>query len=545
MLRNSLVADGTLDLRSSLSAEEGSASHAAAALRSSYSSAVPVYGDEEFSAVPKAANAPEALSEHAGTGTRVLNRRCGETHFYNYGREGEMGRAKAKPPASDATNARVGAHAFNNKTKGRAGSGVRAHGFRSGVDDDLRAAFARPAASSAPADAPTGGDAGPFSGAAGCVSTQIASEEPALRFVAPVDTPLDARPKVGSQDNCRAPQVERVVFAGVNTSRREQLDGKRAEDDAAGQSTHALGKGEPLLAGPGGPSAAHPATEGLYPGAVGPLFENAAPPATRQASDSKVRAQPRFRSSAGASTPEIALAEPWLKQEQPPKPPTEELFDRGAGLGTKSIALQDPLARCDAGVGKRRGGTHVPQFAEVVFDGRAAEHDNGLSASLSKGAAFSKGAGLDSHQRSVRDPYLVGDKVSLKPADASTTWKSQVDEILFGRDTDGSGSIEDVDAKLVSSPHFAGAAGVSSFRRAYEAPEHQVEWNTKLEGSDRIGKAKKKRAQPGEQGRHAEHLASKGLAHWMGNARAPDSAPGRDEEWKPGAFKGEWHYGGS
>ena len=64
---------------------------------------------------------------------------------------------------------------------------------------------------------------------------------------------------------------------------------------------------------------------------------------------------------------------------------------------------------------------------------------------------------------------------------ASLAWKSQVDEVLYGQDLDGSGDYAAMDKAITQAPQFKGAAGVSSLAHAYDEAEHSIDVNTRID----------------------------------------------------------------
>ena len=62
---------------------------------------------------------------------------------------------------------------------------------------------------------------------------------------------------------------------------------------------------------------------------------------------------------------------------------------------------------------------------------------------------------------------------------SSTTWKPQVDEVLYGVDLDGSGDYAAMDKAITSAPQYQGAAGRSSLAGAYDEAD-TIDVNTRI-----------------------------------------------------------------
>ena len=60
-------------------------------------------------------------------------------------------------------------------------------------------------------------------------------------------------------------------------------------------------------------------------------------------------------------------------------------------------------------------------------------------------------------------------------AAGATTYKSQMDEVLYGRDYDQSGDYKSIREGIAASAEFGGAAGLSSFAESKKAPLRRVE----------------------------------------------------------------------
>ena len=157
----------------------------------------------------------------------------------------------------------------------------------------------------------------------------------------------------------------------------------------------------------------------------------------------------------------------------------------------------------------------------------------------------------------VRDGAASGTPLKGEAAGA-TTYKSQMDEVLYGRDYDQSGDYKSIREGIAASSEFGGAAGLSSFAESKKAPLHRVETNTdvhttfaKVEAGEprsaepihKAETASKRIIQVGEPGRPHSHLAEKGVAAWVSGEAGSGSwgatvagstpHPGRDEDWRP------------
>ena len=242
----------------------------------------------------------------------------------------------------------------------------------------------------------------------------------------------------------------------------------------------------------------------------------------------------------------------WRQQQQPAKPP--------AGLSTGTIAAADPAFVIELDAGLKLGATHPSRFGEVVFGSKspAAQRKYG-DVPIEQSPDFKGRLGIPSHKYGARDPLVVGDCPPGAESAAASTWKSQVDEILYGTDLDGSGDYAKMTKAVENAPQYKGAAGVSSLAHAYDEPEHRVDVNTRIDmtyavdagvpaaghtpGQPIREPVKVKRQQNQFQ---AESLFSKaGISNWGMNPKWKGAAPGRDEEWRPWHRQGKFFYQGS
>ena len=129
-------------------------------------------------------------------------------------------------------------------------------------------------------------------------------------------------------------------------------------------------------------------------------------------------------------------------------------------------------------------------------------------------------------------------------------FQSQVDDVLYGADMDGSGSLADIMKSLEESKDFKGAAGLSSLRAAMETPEVRVDLNTQIDqtwakpekGDTPIEERVKIRRHVGKQ--PPECFSNAGLSGWMMKPARSGAQPGRDELWKPTTKMGKFFYAG-
>ena len=235
-----------------------------------------------------------------------------------------------------------------------------------------------------------------------------------------------------------------------------------------------------------------------------------------------------------------------------------------AGKPIGKIAAADPLLRGDAGPpARRKGEAHAAPVRAIIFGTETAPALDGHRAKLPATRGFQGTAGLDSHAQNRWDPYVVRDGAAsgtpLKgEAAGATTYKSPMDEVLYGRDYDQSGDYKSIREGIAASSEFGGAAGLSSFAESKKAPLHRVETNTdvhttfaKVEAGEprsaepihKAETASKRIIQVGEPGRPHSHFAEKGVAAWVSGEAGSGSwgatvagstpHPGRDEDWRP------------
>jgi hypothetical protein len=232
-----------------------------------------------------------------------------------------------------------------------------------------------------------------------------------------------------------------------------------------------------------------------------------------------------------------------------------------AGLDTGSIARNEPYFLTDLDAGVKAGVTHPSKTGEVVFGARspASRRQRG-EVQLKDTPQFRGRMGISSALHGSREPELRGDTPAPlgQESASSTTWKSQVDEVLYGVDLDGSGDYAAMDKAITAAPQYKGAAGVSSLRHAYDEAEHSIDVNTRIDttyaeqagvppanrkpGSPIREPIKQKRPPNPKQ---APELFSKaGVADWVNRPRRPDAAPGKDELWRPWHKQGAFFYSG-
>ena len=155
-----------------------------------------------------------------------------------------------------------------------------------------------------------------------------------------------------------------------------------------------------------------------------------------------------------------------------------------AGLNTGSIARNEPAFIYEVDAGVALGGTHPSRFAEVVFGPQSsAARRAGREQELADDPKYKGRHGIPSHKYGQSDPLIRGNFFAPlgEESKSASTWKSQVDEVLYGQDLDGSGDMAKMRADVENAPQYAGAAGVSSLRYAHTAPEHRVDTNTRID----------------------------------------------------------------
>ena len=372
--------------------------------------------------------------------------------------------------------------------------------------------------------------------------------------------------------------------------------------NAAGTTTHELAQKDQAFGGPGGPDHV---PRGVRSGLPNQAHTHAVEAeevmrftGSRSIPDQTVqmRGQPAYSKAAGASTQEVEQQMGTLPAERNKQrggaaqgaaqkaggasmlpgggPP--QLFERSlssasprytprgsrnyaAGLNTGKLAASEPYFLCDLDAGVKLGATHPSRFGEVVFGVKspASRRAHG-DVELKDAPEYRGRLGISSHKYGARDPLLVGDQPPGNESAASTTWKSQVDEVLYGQDLDGSGDYAAMDKAITQAPQFKGAAGVSSLAHAYDEAEHSIDVNTRIDttyaeqagvppagrkpGSPIREPIKVKRMPNPKQ---APELFSKaGVADWMNKPRGPGQAPGKDEAWRPWHRQGAFFYSG-
>ena len=350
--------------------------------------------------------------------------------------------------------------------------------------------------------------------------------------------------------------------------------------NAAGTTTHELSQKDQSFGGPGGPDHVVRGVRSGLPHQVSPTRGEASEVVqargSRHAPDqtTQLRSQPAFTRAAGASTQEVESQMSLLPAERRAASPgggqraaspgarvrpTPQLFERSlssprsssrgpAGLTTGKIAAAEPYFLTDLDAGVKMGATHPSRFGEVVFHKRAppAQRKYG-DVELQDAPEFRGRLGIPSHKYGARDPLLVGDCPPGTESAAASTWKSQVDEVLYGKDLDGSGDYTKMNADIVSAPQYRGAAGLSSLANANDAPEMSVDVNTRIDTTyaEEAGVPARVRS-PGEPIREPikpkrakspfqppELFSKAGVSGWMNQPRAPGLAAGKDELWRP------------
>ena len=153
----------------------------------------------------------------------------------------------------------------------------------------------------------------------------------------------------------------------------------------------------------------------------------------------------------------------------------------------------------------------------------------------------------------------VGDCGDKQPG-SNFSWKSQVDEVLYGTDIDQSGDLGAMHKALSTAPQFKGAAGVTSLEHAHDAPEHRMDVNTRIHTTYGIDagvpapghKPGTPVREPIKQIRnvnphqHPELFSKAGLRGWMNKERPAEggrhAGPGKDEAWRPWHNQGKFFY---
>ena len=221
-------------------------------------------------------------------------------------------------------------------------------------------------------------------------------------------------------------------------------------------------------------------------------------------------------------------------------------------MSTGRIAATEPAFLLEGDAGLKLFPSHPSRCGEVVFNKRPSRKF--AEANLEDAPEYKGRYGIPSHKFGARDPLLIGDCPPGNESKAASTWKSQLDEVLYGTDMDGSGDLKSMDKAITSAPQYQGAAGVSSLAHAHDAPEHRVDVNTRIDTTYAVDAGvPAKGHKPGSPiqmpmkekhlGWQPPELFSKvGVAGWM-MAEAKNGAPtGKDEAWRmyhgTGAFFG-------
>lgn len=408
------------------------------------------------------------------------------------------------------------------------------------------------------------------------------------------------RPSSSSRwDRLASPRGGRAASPGNRASMtsaqrfaQRQQGGGGGNDVAAGTSTHELSQKEPLYGGPGGPD--HAVRQSRIPEEAKPTRDEARevlhsvelegrPPNQTQ----QLRQQRAYVKAAGASTQEVEQqlhdlpvdrnhqrpapraaerggsprgASPRGGSPQrsrgPPTPsgssnPHNRLFERpqsprnskgAAGMRTGKLAERDPYFVTDLDAGVKMCAQHPSKFGQVVFGSKspAAQRLHG-DTELEHAPEYKGRLGIPSSMYGARDPLVVGDCPPGNESKSSTTWKSQVDEVLYGVDLDGSGDYAAMKKELDAAPQYQGAAGVSSLANANKHEDFTVEVNTRIHTTyakperQKGGKPIAEPLKAKKTGSNAPELFSKaGVADWVNNPRQRGAHAGRDELWKHG-----------
>ena len=227
-----------------------------------------------------------------------------------------------------------------------------------------------------------------------------------------------------------------------------------------------------------------------------------------------------------------------------------------AGRTTGAMASEEPAFIFGQSPSGKRGATHPSKFGEVVFNKQSpasTKHD------LNSKPEFKGRLGITSAKYGLKDPLLSGE--TFNPAGneskSATTWKSQVDDILYGADIDGSGDAKAMMKAVENAPQYKGAAGMSSLAKNLEAPDHRVDVNTRIDTTYAIdagvggeglqpGEAVRmpERVARGHQNEPSQLFSKAGVSGWTMNARGEGLAPGKDENWRPWHKAGAFFYSG-
>jgi len=234
------------------------------------------------------------------------------------------------------------------------------------------------------------------------------------------------------------------------------------------------------------------------------------------------------------------------------------LFDRQrndgkvAGLTTGNLAASDPYFITDLDAGVKMGATHPSRLGELVF-GRKSPAANRLhgNTELEDAPEYKGRLGIPSSKYGARDPIMVGDCPPGTESASATTWKSQVDEVLYGVDLDGSGDYAAMSKAIDDAPMYRGAAGVSSLKNANNDPDFRVEVNTRIQTTyaqpemKEDGTPIREPIREKRVGYQPPELFSKaGVSGWLNTNRYKGAAPGKDELWRPHHKQGKWFYSG-
>jgi len=413
------------------------------------------------------------------------------------------------------------------------------------------------------------------------VDLAAARGSPRVQGVAAAGSRLDRLASPRHSSPARGVSPARGSATMTSAQRFAQRQTLHASDaPAAGTSTHELSQKEPLLGGPAGPD--HAVRPARIPGEAQPTLDEARellhahdligkPPNQTQ----QLRSQKAYVKAAGASTQEIEQqlhdlpvdrnkqlggreeAQAALRgatQSPTRRPgasnPHNRLFDRAAsprggkgaaGMATGKLAERDPYFTTDnMDSGLKMCAMHAESFGEVVFGrkitGSQRKHGD---VELEKAPEFQGRLGIPSSKYNARDPIVVGDCPPGIESKAATTWKSQVDEVLYGVDLDGSGDYRQMHKEVEATRK--GAAGVSTLKHAYDDPDFKVEFNTRIDTTyarperDPSGKPimdpiRSKKVNYGT----PELFSKAGVANWVNHERGRGEHAGKDELWKPG-----------
>ena len=383
--------------------------------------------------------------------------------------------------------------------------------------------------------------------------------------------------------------------------------------NAAGTTTHELAQKDFAFGGPGGPDHVRRAMRSGLPNQAVPGPTSAAAVLAQEQlakarqgkrsvppnQDEKIRSQAAYVEAAGASSQEVEqqlYATPFERskvrggqaaalaalrgqgaivgsrrpssanasayQAPPPSAPPAnggpQLFERdssrrsAAGMSTGRIAASEPAFLLEGDAGLKLFPSHPSRCAEVVFNKRPSRKF--AEGNLEDAPEYKGRYGIPSHKYGARDPLLIGDCPPGNESKAASTWKSQLDEVLYGTDMDGSGDLASMDKAITSAPQYQGAAGVSSLAHAHDAPEVRVDVNTRIDMTYAVdaGVPAKghKPGSPIQMPMKEKHLgwqppelfAKAGVAGWMCSESKNGAQVGKDEAWRPwhgtGAFIG-------